>query len=55
MCVCIKFYFKLGKTTPETYMLKIAFAEAARRKTHKSELFSKFKIGLLLNVYNVYI
>jgi hypothetical protein len=44
--ICLKFCFKLGKNTSETYeMLKIAFGDNAMGRTQTFEWFSRFKRG----------
>ena len=43
---CIKFCFKLGKTTTECYeMLKTAFGEQAMCRSQTFQWFSRFKTG----------
>ncbi|GFS94458.1 protein GVQW3 [Trichonephila clavipes] len=42
--ICIKFYFKLGKTGTETYeMMKTAFADEAMSRARVFERFRPFK------------
>ena len=44
--ICIKFCFKLNKTTAETYrMLKKAFGEQALSEARTFEWFKRFKDG----------
>jgi hypothetical protein len=45
--ICIKFYFKVGKTIMETCdMLKLAFGEKTMSRTQTFEWFSKFRSGM---------
>jgi hypothetical protein len=44
--ICVKFCFKLGKTTSETHeMLKTAFDDSVMGRTQISEWFFRFKRG----------
>jgi hypothetical protein len=43
--ICIKFYFKLGKTAVETHMLKEAFGNNAQGLTQTYESLKRFKKG----------
>ena len=44
--VCVKFYFKLGKTATETWkMLQQAFRDECMSRTQCFECYSRFKTG----------
>ena len=43
-CVCVKFYFRLGKTFLETFkMLQQAFGDEATSRTQTHEWYKHFK------------